>query len=81
MDSFHTDSTFFYPGKECMLKDNCYNLELTEDLAIDLSENSKNLKVTLIGVNGRPLGNKFSILNELRFEEELGTFILKTETL
>jgi hypothetical protein len=40
----------------------------------------KNIKIALMGAIGRPNDEKYSMLNEVTFEEELGSYILNTDS-
>ena len=74
LDTFYAESTFFSG-----LKQGQSHLELTEDITLDLFEGVKNIKIALMGTIGRPDDEKYAILNEVGFEEELGSYILNTD--
>jgi hypothetical protein len=76
LDSFYAESTFFSG-----LKQGQSHLELTEDITLDLFEGVKNIKIALMGTIGRPDDEKYAILNEVGFEEELASYILNTDAL
>lgn len=74
VDNFHANTSLF-----SIQEKETSQFELAEDVTVDLVEGVKNVKISLFGVYARPHAQQFKILNEIGYEEEIGTYILNTD--